>query len=57
MAATKFYKYCIYAVNTLTKEENIVCKVRSFGDVPLIISGLQKGVITSPIKYIYKPIK
>ena len=54
MVKSNFYKFIIYAVNTKTKEESIVCKVRSYGDVPLIISGLQKGITTSPIKYIYK---
>lgn len=56
MAKTNFYQYIIYAVNTNTKEENIVCKVRSFGDVPHIINGLQASVKTSPIKYTHKKI-
>ena len=53
---TGFYKYIVYAVNTKTNEESVVCKVHSYGDVPLIIFGLQKGVTTSPIKYTYKKI-
>lgn len=46
--------YEIYAKNTKTGEESIVCKVKSYGDVPLIISGLQKGISGSPIEYIWK---
>lgn len=51
------YNYEILAKNTLTGEENVVCQVRMFGDVPHIIKGLQNAVGSSPIKYIHKNIE
>jgi hypothetical protein len=51
------YNYEILAKNTLTGEENIVCQVRMFGDVPHIIKGLQNAVGSSPITYIHKNIE
>ena len=51
------FKYEIYAENTLTSEKGTVALVKAYGDVPLIISGLQEGVLTSPIKYGFKAIE
>lgn len=56
MAKTNYYQYVVVATNTKTGEENLVCKVRSLGDVNNIIDGLQKAVKSSPIKYTSKKL-
>jgi len=56
MAKSNYYQYIVTATNEKTKEESVVCKVRSLGDVHNIVSGLQEKVKSSPIKYGYKKI-
>lgn len=55
--ATSMFKYEIYAENTKTGEKSTVAHVKSYGDIPLMITGLKMGVKTSPIKYGFKEIK
>jgi hypothetical protein len=50
------FKYEIFAENTKTGEKSTVAYVRAYGDVTLMISGLQKGVTSSPIKYGFKSL-
>lgn len=57
MLKKDYFKYEIFSENTKTGEKTVVAHVKSYGDIPLMITGLNKGIISSPIKYGFKEIK
>lgn len=55
--STNEFKYEIFSENTKTGEKSTVALVKAYGDIPLMITGLKMGVVSSPIKYGFKQIK
>ena len=57
MPKNDYYKFVVYVVNTLTKEETPVCKVRAEGDLNNILNGLERAISKSTKHLVYKAKK